>query len=246
MRRRGLGFLLKAPFRRKTYVVLRREVRIYPPIWIRSIWDPCARLAIEALRKGAAQKIRELHRLARLLAARDLRCVVEIGTAHGGTFYALCQLAAGTAVVVSIDLPGGGFGGGYTEREAELFRGYGRREQELHFIRADSHEPTTRDELVRLLGGRSIDLLMIDGDHTYAGVKADFDLYSPLVAHGGLIALHDILPHTDAPACKVDVFWAELKQSYTCTEIVDTYDSARYRGQWGGIGIVHWRTRGFA
>jgi len=36
-----------------------------------------------------------------------------------------------------------------------------------------------------------IDLLFIDGDHSYEGVKLDFELYSKLLAPKGVIILHD-------------------------------------------------------
>lgn len=36
-----------------------------------------------------------------------------------------------------------------------------------------------------------IEFLWIDGDHSYEGAKADFDLYSPFVVEGGVIAFHD-------------------------------------------------------
>ena len=36
-----------------------------------------------------------------------------------------------------------------------------------------------------------IDLLFIDGDHSYEGVKKDFDLYSTILNPKGLILLHD-------------------------------------------------------
>lgn len=36
-----------------------------------------------------------------------------------------------------------------------------------------------------------IDLLFIDGDHTYAGCKADIDAWFPHMAEGGIIAFHD-------------------------------------------------------
>jgi hypothetical protein len=36
-------------------------------------------------------------------------------------------------------------------------------------------------------------LLWIDGDHTYKGVKADFDSWSPFVIPGGVVAFHDSL-----------------------------------------------------
>jgi len=36
-----------------------------------------------------------------------------------------------------------------------------------------------------------VDLLFIDGDHTYEGVKKDFDLYSNLLSNNGIIVVHD-------------------------------------------------------
>ena len=41
-----------------------------------------------------------------------------------------------------------------------------------------------------------IDLLFIDGDHSYKGVSKDFDLYFPLVNKGGFIVFDDYLPLT--------------------------------------------------
>ena len=36
-----------------------------------------------------------------------------------------------------------------------------------------------------------IDLLFIDGDHSYEGVKKDFDLYSTILSDNGIIIIHD-------------------------------------------------------
>lgn len=36
-----------------------------------------------------------------------------------------------------------------------------------------------------------IDVLFIDGDHTYDGVKKDFDLYSTILSKNGIIIIHD-------------------------------------------------------
>lgn len=36
-----------------------------------------------------------------------------------------------------------------------------------------------------------IDFLFIDGDHTYEGVKKDFDLYTQLLSDNGVIIIHD-------------------------------------------------------
>jgi hypothetical protein len=36
-----------------------------------------------------------------------------------------------------------------------------------------------------------IDFLFIDGDHSYEGVKKDFELYSTILSEKGIIMLHD-------------------------------------------------------
>jgi predicted O-methyltransferase YrrM len=194
-------------------------------------------LAKRAVRLGANQKVSELTQLVRLLKRRRLDTVVEIGTARGGTFATWCAVAEPEAVLVSIDLPGGMYGSGYTEQEAERYRSWSQPGQELHFLRADSHAETTRDALAAILRGRLVDLLMIDGDHTYEGVAADYRMYSRFVADGGLIAFHDILPHPQVPDCQVDRLWAELRGTGQNMEFTDP-DNDRGWGQWGGIGVL--------
>jgi predicted O-methyltransferase YrrM len=183
------------------------------------------------------QKVTELAPLLALLAQRRPVTVVEIGTYRGGSFYALCRVAAPDGTLVSVDLPGGLFGGGYTEEELRDLRGYGLPRQSLHFLAADSHEASTRDAVVACLNDRAIDFLMIDGDHRYEGVRRDFELYSPLVGTGGLIAFHDILPHPQTPLCQVDALWNEVKGGYRHAEFVDPSEDWGV-GQWGGIGVL--------
>ena len=42
-----------------------------------------------------------------------------------------------------------------------------------------------------MLAGEPVDLLFIDGDHSYSGEMADYRAYEPFVRAGGIIALHD-------------------------------------------------------
>ena len=46
---------------------------------------------------------------------------------------------------------------------------------------------------------RPIRLLWIDGDHTYGGAKEDFDLFSPHLAEGSIVAFHDTLHELKGP-----------------------------------------------
>lgn len=150
------------------------------------------------------------------------RVVVEIGTARGGMLFCFAQLAARDGTLVSIDLPGAPNCGGQTATEREVFATFGPPSQRMHFIPADSHLPATREHLVEILGGRPIDLLFIDGDHSYEGCRLDFEMYRHLVAPDGLIVFHDICMFPDEwPDAAVGVAWQEIRARYGGDEIID-------------------------
>jgi predicted O-methyltransferase YrrM len=57
---------------------------------------------------------------------------------------------------------------------------------------------------------RRIRLLWIDGDHSYRGCKEDFDLFSPYLSDGAIVAFHDTLNAFDGP---IRVFVEEILRS---------------------------------
>jgi predicted O-methyltransferase YrrM len=57
---------------------------------------------------------------------------------------------------------------------------------------------------------RPIRLLWIDGDHSYKGCKEDFDLFSPHLAEGAVVAFHDTLNIFEGP---IRVFVEEVLRS---------------------------------
>ena len=60
----------------------------------------------------------------------------------------------------------------------------------VHLIQGDS----TAEETYEQVKDKDIDLLFIDGNHTYGYVKKDFERYSTLVKPGGFIILDDYEP----------------------------------------------------
>lgn len=119
----------------------------------------------------AIQNAYELREFLKLVRSLRPRTVVEIGTARGGMLYCLSQLAERDALLVSIDLPGAPNCGGQTEVEREVFASFGPRTQRFRFLPSDSHDEATKRSLEELLAGTPIDLLFVDGDHSYQGVK---------------------------------------------------------------------------
>src|ERR1700692_1799410 len=112
----------------------------------------------------------ELVRLMEDVKKLNPQTVLEIGTHRGGTLYLWARLARPDAILVSIDLPGGNFGGGYSPFRASIYRRFAQKHQKLHLMRANSHSESTLKETERRRYGNPVDLLFIDGDHTYEGV----------------------------------------------------------------------------
>lgn len=112
--------------------------------------------------------------------------------------------------------------------------------QERHFIAGDSSSKSTQELLEKALDGRHVDLLFIDGDHSYKGVKQDFCTYSHFVKEGGLVVFHDIVDHTEVPSVGVLKLWKEIvrhNESLKIHEFIELEDDRGW-GPWGGIGVI--------
>jgi predicted O-methyltransferase YrrM len=175
----------------------------------------------------------EIVELGKLLQGVAPKRSLEIGTNYGGTLFLLCTVSPPGAQIISVDLGGGPFGGGYPRRKIPLYRKFPRNGQKLRLIRADSHLPETQVRVLDALQGERLDYLFIDGDHTYEGVRRDFEMYSPLVRSDGLVAFHDVAKHRREPACEVDKFWNEIKQHYRHREMIENPNQG-----WAGIGVL--------
>jgi cephalosporin hydroxylase len=182
---------------------------------------------------SAYQRPSEIRSFLAMASSLRPRAVVEIGTAAGGTLFMLACIASRDARIVSVDLPGGAFGGGYSWWRKPLYRSFARDRQRVVLLRGDSHAPATVARVRTGLDGRPIDLLFIDGDHTFAGVRADFDAYAAWVRPGGLIAFHDIKDDPGQPQLEVGRFWREVATRFASREFVESPGQSGY-----GIGVL--------
>jgi len=176
----------------------------------------------------------ELTALSKILAEHCPERALEIGTAQGGTLLLLARLASPYAKIMSIDLPGGMFGGGYGSLRRWVYRRFAHRNQRLYLLQGDSHTEATLERVKAVLKGQPLDYLFIDGDHRYDGVKRDFEMYGPLVRKGGLIAFHDIVEGPSDAVGGVPQFWREVKFRYRHLEIINDPLQGGY-----GIGILY-------
>lgn len=129
------------------------------------------------------QQESEILALVALLRSGAPRSIVEIGTANGGTGLLLARALTNGSSLVTIDLSPA-----YDEQQ--LRRAHSRT-NDVHLVVADSQDLSTPD-LVRTLLPDGCDAILIDGDHSYSGVRLDTLRFLPLVRPGGIVAFHDI------------------------------------------------------
>jgi predicted O-methyltransferase YrrM len=192
-----------------------------------------ASLAQEAIRRGAIQKPTELEPLIQKLDGRLLKNVLEIGTGVGGMVFSLCHAASADAAITTVGIQKSKTGDTYGSRLERCINSYAAKSQTLNLVKGDSHAPTVQAEVNEAVGGRGLDLLFIDGDHSLDGVSQDFADYGPLVRLGGLIVVHDTIRNPLNPACEVHRFWNDHKADFRSTQIEDVGS-----GRWGGYGII--------
>jgi predicted O-methyltransferase YrrM len=179
----------------------------------------------------------EIRGLAETVAAEEPETVLEIGTLRGGTFYVWSRHLDTAKQLVSLDLPGRDL----KQRRDELLHEFAP-SKEVDVVRGNSHDQETFEETAETLDD-DVDFLFIDGDHTYEGVKDDFETYKQLAADDAVVAFHDIIPHAKKKKeCKrrlreyddleprhvavgnpdwgVSKFWDEIKDDYETKEIV--------------------------
>lgn len=166
-----------------------------------------------------------------LLQRGEQKRILEIGAHQGGTTAIWCEVA--TEQMISVDLPNGRYGGISYEhcqsRNDKLTQRY------PHFtgILGNSHALSTVALVERVMTG-PLDMLFIDGDHTYDGVRNDYTLYRKFVRPGGVILFHDI---EDTPyhrnhhegAVEVYKLWQEL--------IGEKHEFTIHSG-WCGLGAL--------
>ncbi len=173
---------------------------------------------------GAVQRVREIEGaiayLQRELNDKSPCRVCEIGTEHGGTNLLLGHALSNVELLFGVDL--------YVKHAPNL-HAFKPRNQELHLVNGSSYAPPTVERVAQLLNGRLFDVLFIDGDHHYEGVKQDFLCYRQFVREGGYLLFHDIVPDSQARfnhpttswAGGVPLLWNRLREFYPHREFVE-------------------------
>ncbi len=186
-----------------------------------------------------SQKDKEIGALIDLFKRYGVTRYLEIGARQGNTFYDIMTSLPVGSLGVAVDLPGGTWGKTGTDVHLKNVcqklndMGYN-----VSYILGDSTDKEVIDEVEML--GAPFHAALIDGDHRYAGVKADWENYSPMVE--SLVAFHDIDGHgvvqssDPSLAVEVPILWDELKVKYPHEEYIDRLDQP-HRPM--GIGVIN-------
>jgi predicted O-methyltransferase YrrM len=167
------------------------------------------------------------------LNRHKISVIVEIGTADSGTHLLLSELVYSQKTMVAIDLE---------IRNRKSLSAINSNNDNRLYIEGSSHSGETHSQLLSLLKNKKIDLLFIDGDHSYEGVKKDFEIYKSFVSNKGIIAFHDIVPDsfsrtgvkTSSYVGEVPKFWSEIKKDYKYEEFIESKDQDGC-----GIGVIY-------
>lgn len=166
------------------------------------------------------QNREEITWMAKEVKKIEPRHILEIGSERGGSMY-IWDMIAQKGKRISVDM---------CDANTKTFRELAFKKMgtfnNITFIESNSHSKETYDRVVKELAGAKVDFLFLDGDHSYDGVKQDFEMYSPLVREGGLIGFHDVIESEQNKKTNTLVykFWQELPASKRKEKIVGGKD----------------------
>jgi SAM-dependent methyltransferase len=147
-----------------------------------------------------------------IMASLKPRQVVELGTHRGVSYFAFCQAASkesDPARCFAIDTwVGDEHAGLYGEKVFEKVRGI----NDTQYSSFSRLMQCTFSEALSEFGNGSIDLLHIDGLHTYEAVSDDFSTWLPKMSDRGIILFHDIA--VKERGFGVWKLWDELTQKF--------------------------------
>lgn len=202
-------------------------------------WEACS--SAEDLFRFASSRIgigQNQDEFLRFLAYIDLANpvnVLEIGLRDGGTSFMFANSLKTCQHLIGVDI---------RLRNIQLLRSFRpNRIQRQDFIRGESARPCSISRVKRCLRSTKLDVLFIDGDHSYCGIAADFSNYHQFVRDGGIIAFHDIcMDHhrrygvkTPNDSGEVYLFWQKIRGSH---ETMEFFSDEKQNG--AGIGAIIW------
>jgi lipopolysaccharide biosynthesis protein len=155
-----------------------------------------------------------------LTSALRPRTFVELGTHRGNSYCAFCQAISRLGINCSayaVDTWKGDLHMGFQEGLLDELRSH----HDHRYGDFSSLLEMTFDEAASRFEPGSIDLLHIDGTHTYDSVSHDFNLWHPLLSDRAIVLFHDINVYKEDYG--VWRLWSELKCKHPSYEFTHSY-----------------------
>ena len=147
------------------------------------------------------------------------KLIVELGTHYGVSFFSFCEAAneySPSTFIYAIDTWKGDEHAGFYEED--IYEVVSNHQEKYHKLRSRLVR-SSFDEAAEKFQNEIIDILHIDGLHTYEAVRHDFRIWLPKVKEGGTIIFHDWnVREKDFGVWKL---WEEIKEmtGFKCIEI---------------------------
>lgn len=160
----------------------------------------------------ASRQVRsEFHDFLRLLRTLQVNSYLEVGAYRGGTFYRVMRHLPAGSFGVTVDNDKRNASRGHQSPLVAVRQRLTREGYRIQTVFGDSHDAATI-AATRSLG--PFDAVLIDGDHSYTGVKKDWEAYGPMARR--LVAFHDIAKeHVTRSGSRIEVarLWREIRAS---------------------------------
>jgi predicted O-methyltransferase YrrM len=169
-----------------------------PPVQVEGFEDLAFLFASNQLNRGIASlDLDEAAYLWKLVRGLDPGVLVEIGRFLGGSTFLIAAAMGEGSRLVSYDLHVKGGSGGERDRELrEALRDSGLAGR-VELVVGDSRTAPAPEQPCALV--------FVDGDHSYEGVRADFERWRGLIAPGGHLLFHDAAESRELTTCDPNV-----------------------------------------
>jgi len=189
---------------------LTKRTLVRTALWRLGLWEPQTQTTV-AERAAVAQHATGKHRLA------------EIGVFNGVTTVEIRKAMSPAGLLWAIDpFPPGKLGYNIDETISRSVISKVKNGQ-VEVVKLTGQDAAIR---YRQEQREPVEFLFIDGDHSWAGIEADWTQWSPLIAQAGIVALHDSRSTPEHPSTLDSVrYTQDVIRPDPRFELIDEVDS---------------------